>query len=376
MASRHDPAPGHGNATLVARRMGEAAANFLAALTPAQRARATFPFRHDEERTRWFYTPTHRNGLPLAEMERHQQRLAHQLVATGLSRAGYVTASTIIGLETTLDYLERWRRPGRGRDPLLYYVSVFGEPSDRGAWGWRFEGHHVSLNYTIVDGRLISPTPTFFGANPAEAPLGGAAMLRPLAAVEDLARELIHLLTEEQRLAAVISPVAPPDIVLGNRPRVVDGALPLPTPVLSGAPLTPALQEAAEREWREMGLTPRDLDALRFTSTPRGLAAGRMTADQREVLTALIHAYIGRLPEEIAAVELAELRRLGIERIHFAWAGDIAPRRPHYYRLHGPRFVVEYDKTQDDANHIHSVWRDPENDFGADLLARHYAAAH
>ena len=377
MACWHDAMPRDvGSPAATAQRMGEAAANFLASLTPEQRAKASFPFTHDEERTRWFYTPNPRNGLPLAEMERNQQRLAHQLLATGLSRAGYVTASTIIGLETTLDHLESWQRPGRGRDPLLYYVSIFGEPTDRGAWGWRFEGHHLSLNYTIVDGRLVSPTPTFFGANPAEAPLGGTASLRPLAAVEDLARELIHLLTEEQRHEAVISPIAPPDIVLGNRPSVVDGALPLPTPALSGAPLTPALQAAAEQEWREMGLTPRQLDALRYSSTPRGLAAGRMTAAQREILGLLIHEYIGRLPEDVAMFELAELRRLGLERIHFAWAGDLEPRRPHYYRLQGPRFVVEYDNTQNDANHIHSVWRDPEDDFGAQLLARHYADAH
>lgn len=357
----------------VARRMGEAAVALLATLGPDQRAKATFPFTDLEERTRWFYTPNPRQGLPLTEMERDQQRLAHQLVATGLSRPGYVTATTIMGLEATLDYLEGWRRPGRGRDPLLYYVSIFGEPADKEVWGWRFEGHHISLNYTILDGQIIAPTPTFFGANPAEAPLGGPATLRPLAAIEDLARELMHLFHEAQRSTALIAATAPPDIVLGNRPFVVEGALPLPGPVLSGAPHTPELQAATEEQWREMGLTARDLDALRYSSHPAGISAGTMSAAQREVLTALIHAYIGRMPEEIAAIEFAKLRQSGIEQIHFAWAGSIEPRRPHYYRLQGPGFVVEYDNTQNDANHIHSVWRDPFDDFGAGLLARHYA---
>lgn len=377
MADRHHTTPRSvGSPAAVAQRMGEAAVTFLASLTPEQRAQATFPFTDQEERTRWFYTPNPRNGLPLAAMDRDQQRLAHQLVATGLSRAGYVTASTIIGLEATLDYLEGWKRPGRGRDPLLYYVSIFGEPSDRGAWGWRFEGHHISLNYTIAGGRIVAPTPTFFGSNPAEVPLGGTSVLRPLAGVEDLARELVQALGDEQRATAILAPVAPPDIVTGNRPHVVEDALPLPTPVLSGAPLTEDLQRETEAQWRAMGLAPEHLEAIAYSSTPRGLAAERMSAAQREILEALIREYVNRMPEELAEIELNRLTQAGIEGIHFAWAGGIEPRQPHYYRLQGPRFLVEYDKTQNNANHTHSVWRDPDDDFGARLLARHYAASH
>jgi hypothetical protein len=267
-------------------------------------------------------------------MERHQRRLAQQLVAAGLSRGGYVTVSTIMGLERTLDALENWRRSGRGRDPLLYYVSVFGRPADRGAWGWRFEGHHISLNYTIVGGRIVAPTPTFFGANPAEAPLVGVGVLRLLAAVQDLARQLVHDLDEGQRATAIVSLSAPSDILTTNQPHV------------------------------------------EYDLHPLGLGATAMTAPQREVLSALIGEYIRRMPDEIAEIEARRLQVEGLEQVHFAWAGGIEPRQGHYYRLQAPRFLVEYDNTQNDANHIHSVWRDPANDFGARLLAQHYAQDH
>jgi hypothetical protein len=309
-------------------------------------------------------------------MDRSQQRLAHQLITTGLSRAGYAVASTVMGLEAILDALEGWRWPGRGRDPALYYIHIFGEPSEKDPWGWRFEGHHISLNYTIVNGRILSPTPTFFGANPAEIALGAVGTLRPLAGVEDLARELVHSLNEEQYTTAVISPAPPTDIVLANRSMVVEGALPFPVPKLMGLPMTDAEWEHLERWRKELGLTQEHLEALRFTSTPKGLATSAMQSPQREILWALIRQYIERMPEEIAEIEIEKLQHRGIDRVHFAWAGGREPRVPHYYRLQGPDFVVEYDNTQNDANHIHSVWRDPANDFGTDLLTRHYARSH
>jgi hypothetical protein len=314
--------------------MAEAATDFLALLAPDQRAKAVLPFDDGAARQAWYYTPVDRGGLPLAEMERSQQRLAHQLVATGLSRSGYVAASTIMGLETTLDALEGWRWKGRGRDALLYYVSVFGRPDDKGIWGWRFEGHHISLNFTIADGRIVAPTPTFFGANPAEASLSGVGVLRPLAGVEDLARELVSSLEDEQRLRAIVSNRAPSDILTSNQPRVEE-------------PLT-----------------------------PRGLPSAKMSAAEREVLMALIGEYIHRMPDEIAEVEAARLARDGMAGLYFAWAGGLERGQGHYYRIQGPRFLVEYDNTQNDANHIHSVWRDPADDFGALLLARHYAQDH
>ncbi len=374
-------------ATLVAR-MGDAVSRFLASLSTDQRAQTLIDFDDTDERMRWFYTPIRRNGLPLAEMDRPQQRLAHQLLAVGLSRSAYFTASTIMGLENTLDAVEGWlfqnarattpeRAAGSyGRDPQMFYVSIFGEPDGRKPWGWRFEGHHLSINYAIADGRIIAPTPTFFGSNPAETPLGGHGSLRLLGGVEDLARELVHALGDEQRSRAVISPVAPPDIVTANRPEVVDGAIPLATPMLFGWELTPVEEQDQPDLWRVLGYTPEYQDATRYTRQPKGLAASAMSSNQQQILDALIREYINRMPDEIAEVETAWFAGDQVRDVHFAWAGGFEQRQPHYYRLQHPRFLVEYDNTQDGANHVHTVWRDPRNDFGANLLATHYAAHH
>ena len=336
-----------------AERMGEAAERLIASLGADQRHKAILDFNDQEQRTRWFYTPVERDGLPLSEMERGQRRLAHRLVATGLSRAGYSVASTIMGLETTLDALEGWSRPFPGRDPGLYYLSIFGTPDAQQPWGWRFEGHHISLNYTLAGGQIISPTPTFFGSNPAETALGSVGVLRPLGSVEDLARELVHDLDDKQRARAILSVTAPTDIVLANLPSVRAGTLPSPG-----------------------GLSPRQRESLRYTRAPKGLAANDMQPAQHEILRALIGEYLHRLPDEIAEIEAAQLAERGLQNVHFAWAGGLERRQGHYYRIQDTRFLIEYDNTQNDANHIHSVWRDPDNDFGAQLIAQHYARDH
>ncbi len=376
------------DAGTVVERMGEAVSQFLASLSTDQRAKVLLDFDDLEERTRWFYTPIRRKGLPLAEMDRPQQRKAHQLLATGLSRNAYFTASTIMGIENTLDAVEGWsfqqRRgttPERatgtyGRDPLMFYVSVFGEPDTRKPWGWRFEGHHISVNYVIVNGRIVAPTPTFFGSNPAETPLGSVGTLRPLGDVEDLARELLHSLAEEQRSRAHLSPIAPPDIVMANRPAFVEGALPLATPNLFGWELSKIEQDDLPEQWRVLGFTQEHQEACCYTEVPKGLAASVMSEAQQQILDALIREYISRMPDEIAQIETSMFTGDHLPEVHFAWAGGIERRQPHYYRLQSPRFLVEYDNTQDGANHVHTVWRDPLNDFGADLLARHYQASH
>jgi len=317
-----------------------------------------------------------------------QQQRAHQLVASGLSRAGYVVASTIIGLENTLDAKEGWRvrfardvdPSWRGRDPLQYYVSVFGDPAAGPTWGWRFGGHHVSLHFTIADGRVVAPTPTFFGAHPAEAPFVGPGMLRPLAGEEDLGRELLHALDADQRSVVLLTSVAPHDIVTGNRSSVEPGVLPpanheIFRETLTGAALERSITNSA-RLRETLGQQDAHLEAVRHTSQPRGLPASRMTPGQRDLLSALIRQYICRLPDEIAEEEAGRLPGTALDQIHFAWAGSDRRREPHYYRLQGPHFLVEYDNVQDDTNHIHSVWRDPENDFGAMALTEHYARAH
>jgi Protein of unknown function (DUF3500) len=308
-------------------RMAGAAADWLASLEPARRAKAAYPFPATAERTRWYYTPTERGGLPLAEMGPIQQRLAHRLVASGLSEGGYATAATIMGLENVLDAREGWRRgydgravPHRGRDPQLYFVSVFGDPG-AGSWGWRVGGHHLALNYTVAEDGGISASPLFLGANPALARLVGPGVLRPLAAEEDLGRELLDSLAPDQRAAATLAPEAPGDILQGNRPAVRVGR-------------------------------------------PEGLAAAAMLPQQRALLEALVGQYLGRLPAELARAEAERVAGERLEAVHFGWAGGAEPGQPHYYRLQGPRLLVEYDNVQNGANHVHSVWRDPEGDFG------------
>jgi hypothetical protein len=356
--------------------MGEAANTFLAALSTDQRAKAQLDFADEAERTTWHYTPTPRRGLSLKEMDRRQQRLAQKLIMTGLSQPGWVTAGVIMGLETTLDGIEGWTTAEWWRDVQLYFVSIFGQPDGKRPWGWRFEGHHISLNYTLVDGRIVAPTPTFFGANRAEAPLIGGHLLRPLAGIEDPARELMRSLSSEQGAKALLTPIAPPDFAMLNRPYVVEGALPWPTPGIEDPAAVAAQFPTMKRFCDERGVTVDDLEAIRYSTTPKGLAAADLTAAQQEMLLTLIGNYIRRMPDELAEIELEKLQQRGLDQIHFAWAGGLERRQPHYYRLQGPRFLVEYDNTQNDANHIHSVWRDPADDFGADLLAHHYQTAH
>lgn len=358
-------------------RMAEAAADLLAALSPSGRAAAVLPFTEEGERTTWFYTPKQRAGTPLRDMSSRAQRQAHRLLALGLSWPGYVTASTIMGLENTLDaeegFVVEWYE-GRGRDPLMYYVSVFGDPGGA-TWGWRFEGHHVSVHYTIVEGVIATPTPLFFGADPAESSLLGAA-LRPLGSTTDLAREVMQALDAEQRAAATLSAIAPPDIVLSNHSQIAPGLLPKATFEMMDREPSAELREQDARQRATMGFTEDHLEALRYQEQPRGLPASRLTMEQRAILEELIRQYVGRLPEALAAIEGERLTSEAIDAIHFGWAGGVEPGDPHYYRLHAPRFLVEYDCVQRGANHIHSVWRDPQADFGRDVLARHYAAAH
>ena len=367
-----------------AERMVDAARAWLADLTDEQRNKARSPWPSDEERHRWYYTPTDHGGLPLAQMSPDQQSRAMQLVATGLSKPGYVTATTIMGLENVLDHVENWQVDwgrGRGRDPQMYWLKVFAEPDSQGPWSWRFGGHHVSVQHTILRGEVTSSSPSFLGADPAESPLLGGHLLRPLGAAEDLARELVRSLDEGQAAEAMISPVAPVDIVGGNRAHLSDGDTVMPLPdVWRGRFTEPRLRdlvhtmhETAEAKAR---LRPEHHRALSLTSAPKGIAAAAMTGSQRGLLRAVLGVFIGRIPEELAEQEAEKFAGQKLDAVHFAWAGGIEPGQPHYYRLQGPRLLAEYDNTQRDVNHIHTVWRDPTTDFADDVLARHHAEFH
>jgi hypothetical protein len=367
----------------VATRMADAAHAWLAGLDATQLAAAAFPWPSEDERRRWYYTPTDHGGLPLTRMSPAQQGLAMQLLATGLSRAGYVTVSTVMGLENVLDHLEGWQVDWgreRGRDPQLYWLSVFGEPG-AGAWSWRFGGHHVSLHYAVVDGQVAAATPCFLGADPASSPLLGPHPLRPLGGIEDLARDLMHALDADQAARALLTPVAPVDIVGGNRPRIADGDRLLPLPdVWRGRFTEPRLAERVEAMHRgaeeKAGVQPRDHDAVALSAAPKGIPAADLTTDQQQMLRDLLALYLGRVPDGLAEREAAKFAGHKLGALHFAWAGGVEPGQPHYYRIQGPRLLVEYDNTQREVNHVHSVWRDPEGDFADDLLRAHLFAHH
>jgi hypothetical protein len=372
----------------VAARMASAAAAWLDSLEPGQRAVATgsapsADAEADAERRRWFYTPTDHGGVTLGEQRPAQQQLAHQLVASGLSTAGYVTVATIIGLDNVLDMLEGWSvnwGRERGRDPGMYYLRVFGEPGRSGSWGWRFGGHHVSLNNLIVDGVVRSTTPCFLGADPAVSPLLGPPPLRPLAATEDLARELVRSLDPAQAGRAILLDRAPADIVAGNRSRVADGDRMLYLRDVWRRPFTePELADRIARADADAeqanGYGAGDYARLALTTHPKGLPASDLDASQRELLRSLLATYTERVPDGLSP-QLDYSGDAVLDGVHLAWAGPTEPGKPLYYRLQGPRLLIEYDNTQRHANHAHAVWRDPAADFGYDVLGAHLAAHH
>ena len=301
-----------------------AAQAFIATLDQGARAKALYPLG-DEEQFGWYYTPVERNGLPLADMSAEQRAAAHDLLQSALSSQGYHKANAIIELERVLGVLEG--RPER-RDPENYFVTIFGEPSPGGAWAWRFEGHHLSLNFSSPSDVLTVTGPAFMGANPARVPSGPKAGWRPLGREEDLARALLLSFSDEQRGRAVISAEAPSDVLTGNDRRA-------------------------------------RLDAF------EGLPADAMTDAQRAILFNIVHEYVGNMSNDFDWMVRVR-NEIPAGDIHFAWAGSPNPEEGHYYRIHSPVFLIEYDNTQNDANHVHSVWRDLENDFGGDALARHY----
>lgn len=309
--------------------MSDAAKAFLASLNPEQRAKATFQFS-DEERLNWHYIPRVRKGLPLRDMTAEQKQLAHALLSAGLSQRGYIKASTIMSLDEILRVLENGKGPQR--DPEGYFFSVFGDPSENGTWGYRIEGHHVSQNFTVTNGK-VQGAPSFFGSNPEEVKDGPRKGLRILAREDDLARTLLQSLNPEQKKLAIVNKDAPKDI------------------------LTEASRKAA------------------LNGQPSGIPASKLSSQQREALQNLLDEYCNNMPEQIAQTREDQIKKAA-NNLFFAWAGGEERGQGHYYRIQAPTFLVELDDTQDHANHIHSVWRDFEGDFGLDLLKEHYQTSH
>jgi hypothetical protein len=314
--------------------MTSAARAFLQTLTPELRQKAQLPLDSDN-RFSWHYIPStgtggfDRRGLPLKEMSEPQRRAAIELLRAGYSEKGYTMAEAIRALEDVL--VELGGSP-TVRDKELYFITIFGEPGPAATWAWRYEGHHLSQHWTIVKGTATATTPQFFGANPAEIRDGPRAGTRPIAAEEDLAYELLKSLDAAQREAAIVDPKSPNDILTTNA------------------------RDAAMQS--DVGLT-----------------YAKMTPAQQTLLMRLIETHAGAQREPVTRERLAKLKAAGYGALKFAWMGGMDKGEGHYYRVQGPTFLIEFDNTQNRANHIHMVWRDFKGDFGRDLLAEHYRTA-
>jgi hypothetical protein len=315
--------------------MAAAARRFIQSLDAEQQAAACIEF-DSPRRQAWHFVPSTmmptdggRRGLAVKQMSPAQRHLAHGLLSTALSHHGYLQATSIMALEEILHDLEGGNP---ARDPELYHVAVFGTPSTSASWGWSFEGHHLSVNLTLVDGRQFSVTPSFFGTNPAKVPTGPQAGWEVLGAEQHQARKLVQSLTPEQRKLAIIATTAPSDIITG---------------------------------------ADRSVGKDRF-EPPQGISFDRLSGSQQEMLLELVRQFAAKHRRPI--IEQVH-QRTPIDSgagMHFAWAGGLEPGEGHYYRIQTPHFLFEYDNTQNDANHIHAVWREFDGDFGEDLLRRHY----
>ncbi len=313
--------------------MSAAATNFLNTLDDAQRDKVSYAMDADERKV-WAFVPKPfegegvRTGLPMKEMRQDQRALAFGLLSSGLSHRGFTEAVTIMSLEQLLWEMENHSPK---RSPEMYYVTIYGKPGSE-AWGWRVEGHHLSMHFSIVDGK-VSATPNFMATNPGTVTEGARKGLQVLAAEENIARELVNSLDKDQIKKAIFSDEAPRDILT-----------------------------AAETEVTPLG--------------KEGVLAGELSDGQQATLQQLIETYVRRARPSIADDDLKKIEESGFENIRFAWAGGIKKGEGHYYRVQGSTFLLEYANTQNDANHVHAVWRDFKGDFGVDLLGQHFKKEH
>ncbi|MQA00772.1 MAG: DUF3500 domain-containing protein [Dehalococcoidia bacterium] len=349
-----------------ARSMAAAARDLLGTTSRLQRRRIQFDVGDTIERSRWFFTPDRRRGLPLLDMSAHQQQLALRLAATGLSEPGYNAANVTMAMENVLDRREGWaerRSRQSGRNPMRYTVALFGDPA-LGPWGWRFEGHHLSFRY-LVAGDAVSCTPLFLGSNPARVELPGGRMLSHLEAVPEQAIALLASMPESAHQRAVIAPAAPVDIVTANRSMVTSGDTPLQATEMMFGHRSAEWDRIFAGMRQEYGLRPEHEEALRLPDQPDGVSSDALPAEARARLDGLLDAILALVPEEVARGYRA---RMGEGARHFAWAGPPDGSSAQYFRIWGPRLLIEYSNVQDHANHMHLAWRDPVGDFGRDLL--------
>jgi hypothetical protein len=311
--------------------MVKAAKNLLAGLTPDQRSQVTFEV-NDTSREIWHFLPVasfDRFGLPLNELSDAQDALVLDLVKASLSAEGFDKATQIMSLESILKVIEN---NAPNRDPQQYHIAVYGIPATKGIWSWSFSGHHISLHFTMVDGEIAS-TPTFLGSNPGEVQQGEKKGLRVLVDEEETGFALVTSLTEDQKQKVMIAEKAPYEIFT-----------------------------AAESQAK-----PLENLGIRFSD---------MSSDQQKLLHAIVDEYVSCMPKELAKVRMDKIDQSGWDNLFFGWAGVTDRTDGHYYRVQGPSFLIEFDNTQNNANHVHTVWRDFNGDFGRDLIRLHYKSSH
>ncbi|WP_434599014.1 DUF3500 domain-containing protein [Streptomyces sp. A5-4] len=333
-----------------------AAMGLFDGLSADQRARVLLPHA-DPGRTHWNFLPeSGRPGVPLGELDRHQEVLAHRLIAESMSIPAYARVVQVMANEHVLRELNL---PLFGhvaatlRDAGGYFLTFFGQPQPDTTWGWRLVGHHLSINITVVDGDLVNATPFLLGAEPAR-----FGPFRILGEEEDAAFVLLDSLTGPQRERTVIHSRPPADFVTRTAPTV-------------GEVEYPAYHGVGRRDAM---ITDEDRKALAyFRAHPRGFRAGDLSPAQREHFDELLALFVERARPGLVGFEMDRIAAAGgVDDLHFAWAGGTSVKQPHYFRIQGPVTLVEFDNAEDDANHVHSVWRAPSNDFGADLLLRHH----
>jgi hypothetical protein len=310
--------------------MTTAAVNFLQSLSASQKQKAQLAF-DEEERYNWHYIPKERKGIPLKELNTAQYKTAMELLRTALSDTGFEKTTAVIKLEAVLREVEGRPENDDYRDPGKYYFSIFGKPATDKIWGWRLEGHHISFNFSSENNQLVSGTPGFIGSNPAVVLSGPEKGLEILKDETELGFNLLHSLHADQKKKAVISTKAPGDIITAS-------------------------------------------DRKAMIENPKGILYSELNSQQQKLFMQLLSLYIHRYKAAFASKMMKEVEDAGMSNLRFAWAGDEQPGvgHPHYYRIQGPTLIIEYDNTQNNANHVHTVVRDLKNDFGGDVLLEHY----
>lgn len=305
---------------------------FLSLLDDGQAEKARYTFE-DDERYNWHFVPRERNGISFNDLNEKQRQAGLALLKSSLSEQGYQKANNIMALENILREVESRPADDKYRDPLNYYITIFGDPDEKNVWGWRLEGHHISINFSSADGQIVSSTPTFWGSNPAIVRSGRHTGRQILKQETDLGFTLVNSLDNNQMKIAVVAPKAPSDIITGNQRKA-------------------ELNEA------------------------KGLPYSDMSEQQKKLFMQLLNIYVKNYQLGFSKRLMGKIEKAGIENLNFAWAGSLQPGAAHYYRIQGPTLLIEYDNTQNNANHVHTVVRDLTSDFAEDILREHYEKEH